>query len=130
MSNTKMNRFFLIIFMFLCPAYANAEPEKGVLWNDKKTAVAFCTLEKSTTSCYIVDGNKVTNVSHLENINIGSIGTTPKNKYEKVISYPTKWVESKNNKHIVTFTTNAWLEKQRYTVTKPVLVSNGKYKIR
>lgn len=38
----------------------------------------------------------------------------------------TKWLKSKNNEHLVSFKTQAWLNGKKHTVSEPVLVKNGK----
>jgi len=124
-----MKKLFLITCILLAPSFSYAENEKNVLWNKDKNAVAFCVSE-SESLCFIVAGETVANVSQAENVNIGKLGITPKSKYERVITVPTKWLRSNNNEFMVSFTTQAWLSGQRYTVTEPVFVKNGKYRVR
>ena len=48
-------------------------------------------------------------------------------EYEKVISFPSKWVTASEPEYLVQITTQAWFKGQRYTVTEPVFIKNGIY---
>jgi len=121
-----MKKLLFTTCIIFASSISYSENEKNVLWNKDRSAVAFCVSENESL-CFIVSGEMVANVSQVENGNIGKLGITPKSKYEKVITFPTKWLQSNNNEFMISFTTQAWLSGQRYTVTEPVLVKNGKY---
>jgi len=119
----------LLTALLLASFISHAEANKNVLWNAENSAVAFCVVEQES-QCFIVAEETAINVSQVENANIGKLGITPKEKYEKVITFPTKWLQSNKNEYLVLFTTQAWLSGQRYTVKEPVFVKNGKYEVR
>lgn len=97
------------------------------LWREDKNAEAYCKLINETV-CTVVVVGVFTDVSAIENKNIGKLGITPKEKYEKVITFPSKWLRSNSRGDLIEFTTQAWLQGQRYTVNGMVFVdSNGKY---
>lgn len=97
------------------------------LWREDKNAYAYCKPDKETI-CAVVVGSVITDVSAIENKNIGKLGITPKEKYEKVITFPSKWLRSSSNGDLIEFTTQAWMQGQRYTVNGMVFVdNNGKY---
>lgn len=94
-----------------------------VLWNSDKTAFAFCESKEKTT-CFIIANNIPTNVSRIENANLGKLGLPRKKRYEKIETFPSKWVEENQNGNLISFTTRAWINGQRYTVSGPVFVRN------
>ncbi|TVZ39045.1 hypothetical protein P886_3432 [Alteromonadaceae bacterium 2753L.S.0a.02] len=94
-----------------------------VLWNSDKTALAFCESKEKTT-CFIIANNIPTNVSHIETANLGKLGLAGKNQYEKIETFPSEWVAEKQNGNLISFTTRAWVNGQRYTVSGPVFVRN------
>jgi len=124
-----MKRIILFAYIILVSSSLYADTEKNVLWNNEKSAIAFCVSEPESR-CFIVVDESAIDVSQVENANIGKLGIAPKEKYERVITFPAKWLRSKTNEYMVSFTTKAWLSGQRHTVTEPVLVKNGKYTVR
>ncbi|WP_194868452.1 hypothetical protein [Pseudoalteromonas sp. PPB1] len=100
---------------------------EDVLWRVDKGAQAYCTKDKETV-CFVVVNETVTNVSAIESKNIGKLGITLKENYEKVVTFPSKWLSSTNQGDLVEFTTQAWLKSKRYTARGMVFVdNNGKY---
>ncbi|MCF2948878.1 hypothetical protein L0668_12225 [Paraglaciecola aquimarina] len=98
-----------------------------ILWNSDKTALAFCD-SKEQTVCFVIANSIATNVSRIENANLGKLRITEKEQYEKIQTFPSKWLADKPNGNLISFTTMAWKDGQRYTITGPVFVSNdGSY---
>ncbi len=97
------------------------------LWREDKNAQAFCN-SRNETVCTVIVGDVHTDVSVIENKNIGKLGSTLKEKYEKVITFPSKWLRSTSDGDVVEFTTQVWLQGKKYTINGVVFVdSNGKY---
>ncbi len=112
----------LIIYFFTISASASE-----TLWRADKNAQAYCK-SRNESVCTVVVRGVFTNVTAIENKNIGKLGITPKEKYEKVITFPSKWLRSTSEGDLIEFTTQAWLQGQRYTIRGMVFVdSKGKY---
>ncbi|WP_045859807.1 hypothetical protein [Teredinibacter purpureus] len=88
-----------------------------------KTALAFCE-SKDKTICFVIANNIPTNVSRIENANLGKLGLAGKEQYEKIETFPSEWVAEKQNGNLISFTTRAWRNGQRYTASGPVFVKN------
>jgi len=100
--------------------------ESNCLWNKDHTAVAICSNEQ-TTKCYIVDPKNATDVSRIQQSNIGKLGIAKEVEYEPIKTTPKEWLSSKQNQYLVLFQTKAWLKGQRYTISGPVAITNGNY---
>lgn len=112
----------VVIFMFSFSSLANE-----VLWRGDKNALAFCKLKKDS-KCFVVVNEYSTDVSAIENKNIGKLGKTPKEQYNKVVTFPSKWQRTGSNGDLIIFTTQAWFKGQKYTVKGAVFVdSDGKF---
>lgn len=116
--------FILVVILNLL---ATSVIASQALWREDKNAHAFCNSINETV-CTVVVGDVYTDVSVIENKNIGKLGITPKDKYEKVITFPSKWLRSNSDGDLVEFTTQAWLQGKKHTISGMVFVdSNGKY---
>lgn len=116
--------FILVVILNLL---ATSVIASQALWREDKNAHAFCN-SRNETVCTVVVEDVYTDVSVIENKNIGKLGITPKEKYEKVITFPSKWLRSNSDGDLVEFTTQAWLQGKKYTISGMVFVdSNGKY---
>lgn len=119
----KNSAITTVIIYFLATSASASE----TLWREDKNAQAYCKSSNESV-CTVVVKDVFTNVSAIENKNIGKLGITPKEKYEKVITFPSKWLSSSSEGDLVEFTTQAWLQGERYTVKGIVFVdSKGKY---
>ena len=132
---------FILLFLFY-PLYAfsdescsnflekhtldNDVVDLACLWNESHTAVAVC-LKKVTTKCFVIDSENITDVSKIEQSNLGKLGIAKKAEYKSVQTKPIEWLSSKENLFLVSFQTRAWLKGQRYTVAGPAAVTNGEY---
>lgn len=116
----------LIIF---CSLLCEANEKENSIWSKQGNAVAFC-LYENESKCYVIAGEKIINVSQVENSNIGKLGILKKSAYEKVLTTPVEWLNSENETLMFSFKTEAWLSGKKYTVTEPVLIKNGEYRQR
>ena len=113
---------FVVLFIFSFNSFSSE-----VLWRTDKNALAFCDKTNEST-CFVVVNNNSTDVSLIEGKNIGKLGVTPKDQYDKVVTLPSSWKRTDSDGDLVIFTTKAWLKGQRYTIQGMVFVdSNGKY---
>jgi hypothetical protein len=101
--------------------------DSSCLWNNERTAIAVCSTEP-VTKCFIVDSKNTTNVSRIQQSNLGKLGIAKKTKYESIQTKPKEWLSSKQNQYLVLFQTSAWFNDQRYTVSGPAAVTNGEYR--
>ncbi len=136
-----MKKFFLLLLFYPMPILANGSctnffegqsskkyiADQNCLWNETHTAAAVCANE-TLKKCFIADSKNVTDVSNIQSSNLGKLGVTKKSEYSSVSTKPKEWVSSKENTHVVTFQTRAWLKGQRYTVSGPAAAVNGKYR--
>lgn len=100
---------------------------ENMLWRADNGAQAYCNKDKNTV-CFVVINGTTTQVHEIESKNIGKLGITLKAHYEKVVTFPSKWISSTNQGDLIEFTTLAWLKSERYTVRGVVFVdNNGKY---
>ena len=97
------------------------------LWNNEKTAHAVTFKDTTKTICLVIItiNNKfiVSDVSMRETGNFGKLGIASRNQYEKYQTFPSKWHKSTGTHFIIEFTTQAWINGQKYTVEGPVAVS-------
>lgn len=122
-----MDKLFIsvVLYLFVFAANANANANVNeILWRSDKNARAYC----NKTVCTVLVKGISTDVSAIENKNIGKLGVTPKADYDKVITFPSKWLRTNEYGDLIQFTTKAWLKGQRYTIKGIVFVdSSGKY---
>ena len=112
----------VVICLFSFSSFAS-----NVIWRDDKNALAFCN-KTEESFCFVVVNNISTDVSIIENKNIGKLGVTPKAEYDKVVTFPSTWQRTGSDGDFIIFTTQAWLKGQRYTTKGMVFVnSDGKY---
>ncbi|WP_448549353.1 hypothetical protein [Thalassotalea fusca] len=140
-----MKPLLIIVALFFCSSVISSEPDtiqfimkhdvlkeldvrnlSEVIWNKEMTALAFCTKE-IPNKCYVVDSVQVADVTALESANLGKLGLYSRQDYQKIISFPHKWLRTEKDFYLVSFKTQAWRNGQRYTVKEPALVENGKY---
>ena len=119
-----MHKFIIsaVVFLFSFSTFAS-----DVLWREDKSASAYCKKAKESV-CFVVVGNNTTDVSIIENNNIGKLGIASKSQYDKVVTFPLLWKRTGSDGDLIIFTTQAWLNGQRYTTKGMVFVDNdGKY---
>lgn len=140
-NNVLLRSVRTLILLLLLPLYAVANEdcigffqkfssERGIeieacVWNNDQTAVAVCG-NNTSTKCYISDSENTVDVSNIQLSNIGKLGVSDMHEYES-ISTEKKWISSEGTSYLVSFQTRVWLKGQRYTVSGPVAVVNGKY---
>ncbi|TLU67236.1 hypothetical protein FE810_02840 [Thalassotalea litorea] len=119
-----MKIVFVLLSLVSLSALAN-----DVVWRSDKKALAFCdSKEFEETVCFVVVNSVSTNVSIIENKNLGKLGIAPKSKYEKVKTTASQWKRTGDDGDLVVFKTQAWKDGQRYTTEGFVFVdSHGKY---
>lgn len=118
-----MCKSFITVLFCLLAFSVNA---KEVLWRADQNTKAYCK-NANETVCTVVISGVSTDVSAIENKNIGKLGMAPKAGYEKVITFPSTWLSSSDG-NVIEFTTQAWLNGQRYTVQGSVFVNaKGEY---
>lgn len=119
----KKSAIIVVLLYFIAGSVSASQ----ALLREDKNAQAFCN-SRNETVCTVVVGDIYTDVSVIENKNIGKLGVTPKNKYEKVITFPSKWLHSSSDGDLIEFTTQAWLQGEKYTISGVVFVNrNGEY---
>jgi len=119
----KKSAITTVIFCLFATSVSASE----TLWREDKNAKAYCESSNETV-CTVVVSDILTDVSVIEDKNVGKLGVAPKEKYEKVVTFPSKWLRSNSDGDLIVFTTLAWLQGQRYTVSGMVFVNNkGKY---
>ncbi|MCF6439511.1 hypothetical protein L1077_08735 [Pseudoalteromonas luteoviolacea] len=119
-----MDKLFITAVFYFFSFVVNANE---ILLRSDKSAKAYCHKINETVCIVLVKGVS-TDVSAIENKNIGKLGVTPKSDYDKVVTFPSKWLRFNKDGNLIQFTTRAWLKGQRYTIKGMVFVdSNGKY---
>ncbi len=121
-----MKRHWLLILLVFSQ-FTNADTVE--LWSNNKKARAVCK-NNIMNKCFIEVGQTQIDISKVEFSNLGKLGIRSKKDYEKVINYPSKWLKANKNEYIVNITTQAWFKGQRYTVTEPVYIKDGIYRVR
>jgi hypothetical protein len=119
----KKSAAIVFLFYFLAGSVSASQ----TLVREDKNGHAFCN-SRNETECTVVIGDVYTDVSLIEDKNIGKLGIIPKNGYEKVITFPSKWLRSNSDGDLIEFTTQAWLQGQKYTISGMVFVNrSGEY---
>ncbi|WP_143085082.1 hypothetical protein [Pseudoalteromonas denitrificans] len=119
-----MYKLIILVVAFLFTISSCADE---ILWRVDKNAFAFCNQAKRST-CFVIVNNTSTDVSLIENKNVGKLGVTSKEKYNRIVTFPSKWQRTDDNGDLIIFTTQAWLNGQRYTTSGMVFVDKqGKY---
>lgn len=120
-------RTLLILFLGFSSLLLLAEPQSKVVWSEDKNSHAFCT-NTSKPECYLVCEEQLVNVSQVINSNLGKLGTSRRNEYEKVITFPTRWIDHKSEQGCMfEFKTQAWKQEKRYSVYELVYVEGGTF---
>lgn len=114
-----------LLLLCICSVSVYSE-DRRELWSDAREALAVCEIGTKNL-CYVVINEKKVDVTQAEYANIGKLGIRKFEEYEKVISFPSKWVTASEPEYLVQITTQAWFTGQRYTVTEPVFIKNGIY---
>ena len=110
------------VFLFSFSTFAS-----DVLWREDKGASAYCKKAKESV-CFVVVGDTTTDVSIIENKNIGKLGVASKSQYDNIVTFPSRWKRTGSDGDLIIFTTQAWFNGQRYTTKGMVFVdNNGKY---
>ncbi|SET68868.1 hypothetical protein [Thalassotalea agarivorans] len=123
-ANQTMNKLFVLVLSYLFVFTVNANE---VLLRPDNQARAYCHKSNKTICTVVVEGIS-TDVSAIENKNIGKLGIAPKEDYDNVVTFPSKWLRSSKDGDLIEFTTKAWLKGQVYTVRGTVFIDeNGKY---
>lgn len=121
----KMNIATLLLLSYLFSIFAYSEDRKE-LWSKGKEALAVCEISIQNR-CYVIIDKLYIDVTQAEHSNIGKLDVYKNKEYEKIISFPSKWVTVSSPVYIVQITTHAWLHGQRYTVSELVYIKNGVY---
>jgi hypothetical protein len=124
-----MKRLFIIVFLTVFSMTSFSKTESDELWNNDHTAVAFCIVNQ-VTECFIKTDTNIVNVSEVEDTNLGKIGTGNRESYEKIVTFPERWISSTESEHKIIFVTHAWNTGKRYAAKEIVLVKDGKYSTR
>jgi hypothetical protein len=117
--------FFLTIFSL----NGIAQETESELWNEERSASASCDKDDMPICKITISGVSV-DVSQVTYSNLGKLGIYKLSEYERVVTFPTEWLQSNHEIHMVEFKTQAWRNGQRYTVSEPVLIKNGRYLVR
>lgn len=95
------------------------------IWNIPNSAFAFCVKQNVSTCLVLIkkkSGYKVIDVTPVEAGNFGKLGR-PASYYEKYETVATKWFERRDELYQIKFSTYAWYDNQRYTVSEPLIIS-------
>ena len=95
-----------------------------LLWNNSKTAFAYC-FDETPSKCFIVDAEYAVDVSSMEFGNLGKLGLYAFSAYDRIQTSPESWLKSEDGVYLVLFKTHAWRNGQRYTVQESTLAGNG-----
>lgn len=98
---------------------------KSAIWNTDKTAMAIC-FQSKPSKCYVLRDDRPVDVSDVETVNLGKLGTASQSEYEHYETQPAKWLESSDETLQVLFTTEAWRSGQRFQASEPLIIRNGK----
>lgn len=121
-----MARSLFILYLLTFSHISSGQENPVEIWNSDKTASASCVLNKFPT-CQVVLNGKAIDVTKVTYSNIGKLGTLGIVDYEKVVTEPIEWLKNTNDIQLISFRTQAWRNKQRFTIVEPVLIKNGKY---
>lgn len=120
-----MKEFIATLILF-CSLLCIANENGTAIWNQERSAAAFCSHE-SESKCYVITKENTINVSQVENTNIGKLGIAKKEEYEKVVTMPVEWLKSENEIIKVSFKTEAWLSGKKLSAIEVVVIRNGVY---
>ena len=121
-----MLRMFLFTLFVSASLAISAQELNVMIWNAEKTASASC-YGAGLPTCQVIVNGAVIDVSQMTYSNIGKLGIAELDEYERVVTEPTKWLESDGTLQMVNFRARAWRGGQRYSVSEPVVVKDGKY---
>lgn len=119
----------LFVYLVLFSIGVSSEEVNTSVLNSDGAARASCS-NIGIPVCQVVVGEVEVDVSQVTFVNLGKLGIAKKEDYEKIVTKPVKWLKSTVELQIIEFQTQAWRNGQRYTVSEPVLINNGKYNVR
>jgi hypothetical protein len=100
---------------------------QDALWDHTRTAVAVSVPTASATRIFVVlRPNSVApvlvDISHVENVNIGKLGSGTRSAYDRVASRPTRWMPREDELLQLEVTTQAWKRGTRYSSREPLVL--------